>query len=244
MDLFHWVLLPDAWVSLATLTFLEIILGVDNIIVISLVAERLPEMQRERARLVGLSLALFTRILLLLFISWLTHLTAPVFSLLGRSFSARDLVLLAGGLFLLAKGTHEIHNNLEGEPPTIRSRSGALFGFVVLQIVLLDIVFSLDSVITAVGLAQHLEIMILAIILAMIVMIFAAGLISRVINRHPTIRMLALAFLILIGVVLCADGLGQHIDRAYIYFAMAFATLVEVLNLQVRKKRRTQADDR
>jgi predicted tellurium resistance membrane protein TerC len=239
MNLFYWVSQPAAWVSLATLTFLEIVLGVDNIIFISLIADRLPKEQRGKARSVGLSLALITRILLLLTISWLTRLTAPLFDVLGHPFSGRDLVLLGGGLFLLAKSTGEIHDGLEGEPNKEgRPMRSPRFGLVVFQIVLLDIVFSLDSVITAVGMAQQLEIMILAIIIAMLVMFAASGFVSVFINRHPTIRMLALAFLIMIGVVLCADGLGQHIDRGYVYFAMIFATGVELLNLRIRRRRR------
>jgi len=228
---------PNAWVSLLTLTALEIVLGLDNVIFISILATKLPLGQQAKARTIGLALALITRILLLLSINWFMHLTAPLFMFLGRSFTGKDLILLAGGLFLIAKGTREIHDKLEGAAgPEPVHRKNNLPG-VVVQIILIDIVFSLDSVITVVGMTQHLPVMIGAVTLAVIVMLFAAGGISSFVNRHPTIRMLALAFLILIGAVLVADGLGQHIDRGYVYFAMAFAAGVEMLNLRERKSR-------
>jgi len=234
MGFFSWIFEPSAWISLAILTILEIVLGIDNIIFISIVAGRLPSNQQARARTTGLALALITRILLLLSITTLMRLTWPLFTLFGHEFTCKDLILLGGGLFLIAKSTHEIHKKVEGTAEGKAGRESSNFAGVVVMIVLLDIVFSLDSVITAVGLAQHLPVMIIAIVLAMFVMLAASGTVSDFVNRYPTIRMLALAFLILIGVVLFADGLGQHIDRGYIYFAMAFATAVEMLNLRTR----------
>lgn len=234
MGFFSWIFEPSAWISLATLTILEIVLGIDNIIFISIVAGRLPSNQQARARTTGLALALITRILLLLTITTLMRLTWPFFTLFGHEFTCKDLILLGGGLFLIAKSTHEIHKRVEGSAEEKPGRESSNFAGVVVMIALLDIVFSLDSVITAVGLAQHLPVMIIAIVLAMFVMLAASGAVSDFVNRYPTIRMLALAFLILIGVVLFADGLGQHIDRGYIYFAMAFATAVEMLNLRTR----------
>jgi predicted tellurium resistance membrane protein TerC len=226
---------PNAWISLLTLTALEIVLGLDNVIFISILAGKLPAGQQAKARTIGLTLALVTRILLLLTINWLMHLTKPLFELLGRGFSGKDLILLVGGLFLIAKGTREIHERLEGSSggQKVKASNSSLFG-IVIQIILIDIVFSLDSVITVVGMAQHLPVMIGAVTIAVVVMLFAAGVISDFVNRRPTIRMLALAFLILIGAVLAADGLGQHIDRGYVYFAMAFAVAVEMLNLKDR----------
>jgi predicted tellurium resistance membrane protein TerC len=236
MGFFSWIFEPSAWVSLATLTILEIVLGIDNIIFISIVAAKLPSNQQARARTTGLALALITRILLLLSITTLMRLTWPLFTLFGHEFTCKDLILLGGGLFLIAKSTHEIHKKVEGTAEGKAGRESSNFAGVVVTIALLDIVFSLDSVITAVGLAQHLPVMIIAIVLAMFVMLAASGAVSDFVNRYPTIRMLALAFLILIGVVLFADGLGQHIDRGYIYFAMAFATAVEMLNLRTRSR--------
>ena len=234
MGFFSWIFEPSAWISLAILTILEIVLGIDNIIFISIVAGRLPSNQQARARTTGLALALITRILLLLSITTLMRLTWPLFTLFGHEFTCKDLILLGGGLFLIAKSTQEIHNKVEGAAQGKAARESSNFAGVVVMIALLDIVFSLDSVITAVGLAQHLPVMIIAIVLAMFVMLAASGTVSDFVNRYPTIQMLALAFLILIGVVLFADGLGQHIDRGYIYFAMAFATAVEMLNLRTR----------
>jgi predicted tellurium resistance membrane protein TerC len=234
MGFFSWIFEPSAWISLATLTILEIVLGIDNIIFISIVAGRLPSNQQARARTTGLALALITRVLLLLSITTLMRLTWPLFTLFGHEFTCKDLILIGGGLFLIAKSTHEIHKKVEGTAEGKVGRESSNFAGVVVMIALLDIVFSLDSVITAVGLAQHLPVMIIAIVLAMFVMLAASGTVSDFVNRYPTIRMLALAFLILIGVVLFADGLGQHIDRGYIYFAMAFATAVEMLNLRTR----------
>jgi predicted tellurium resistance membrane protein TerC len=237
MEWIGWVSDPNAWVSLAVLTFLEIVLGIDNVIFISILAGKLPYSQQAKARRLGLAFAFITRILLLLSIKWLMGLTKPLGAVFSHEFSAKDLILFAGGLFLIAKSTLEIHAKLEeaGKEPVVRTRGG-LVGTII-QISLLDIVFSLDSVITAVGMAQHLPVMIAAVTVALFVMILAAGAISQVVNRHPTIKMLALAFLIMIGVMLVADGLGQHIERGYIYFAMAFSTAVEMLNLRVRRHR-------
>ncbi|MDD4950969.1 MAG: TerC family protein [Desulfovibrionaceae bacterium] len=224
--------------ALVTLTALEVVLGVDNIVFIVVITGRLPEAVRDRARRLGIFLAMFSRIVLLFGISLVLGLGAPLFSVLGRAVSGRDLVLLAGGLFLLGKATFEIHDKLEGsgreaeKAGTAFSLAGAVF-----QITLLDIVFSLDSVITAVGMAQHLAVMVAAIVLAVAFMLVFSGTISGFVHRHPTIQMLAFAFLILVGVFLVAEGLGKHIDRGYIYFAMAFSLFVEVLNLKIRARR-------
>jgi predicted tellurium resistance membrane protein TerC len=223
-------------VALITLTVLEIVLGIDNIIFISILAGKLPAEQQGRARRVGLAGAMLTRIGLLAVLAWLIGLTAPLFHLLGRPFSGRDLILIAGGLFLLFKATREIHEGLEGDAGHAGTRVRASFASVVGQIMLLDIVFSLDSVITAVGMAQHLWVMIVAVALAVGVMMFAAAPISTFVHRHPTVKMLALSFLLMIGVALIADGLGQHIRKAYIYFAMGFSVMVEMLNLRVRAR--------
>jgi predicted tellurium resistance membrane protein TerC len=238
MEWFNWIGDPNSWVSLVTLTLLEIVLGIDNVIFISILAGKLPRAQQGKARTLGLALALITRILLLLSIKWLMELTKPIGSIFGHPFSGRDLILFAGGLFLIAKSTHEIHLKLEaaGAGPMAEARGGLLG--IVIQIALLDIVFSLDSVITAVAMAKELAVMIAAVTIAVLVMLLAAGTISRFVDRHPTIKMLALAFLILIGVVLVADGVGQHIERGYIYFAMAFSTIVEMLNIRLRSSRK------
>jgi predicted tellurium resistance membrane protein TerC len=228
---------PQVWVSLLTLTVLEIVLGVDNIIFISILAGKLPQAQQKRARTIGLLLALITRVLLLCSIFWLTKLTGTLFTLFGNDFSGKDLVLLSGGLFLLWKSVHEIHGSLEGEEHEGGVSGRATMASVVAQIIVIDIVFSLDSVITAVGLANHIGVMITAVVLAMIVMLVFAGAISDFVNSHPTIKMLALSFLLLVGVVLVADGLGHHIEKGYIYFAMAFSFAVEMLNMKIRKGR-------
>jgi predicted tellurium resistance membrane protein TerC len=227
---------PEAWLGLLTLTVLEIVLGIDNIIFISILAGKLPPALQGRARRVGLLGAMFTRIALLAALAWIIRLTAPLFAVLGRAVSGRDLILIAGGLFLLAKSTREIHEALEGEAGHGDARVSASFAGVVGQIMLLDIVFSLDSVITAVGMARHLPVMITAVVLAVGVMMFAAAPISDFVHRHPTIKMLALSFLLLIGVSLIADGLGQHIAKGYIYFAMGFSVFVEMLNLRLRAR--------
>ena len=223
-------------VALVTLTVLEIVLGIDNIIFISILAGKLPAHQQGRARSLGLLAAMVTRILLLLSLTWMIRLTAPFFSLFGHPFSGRDLILLSGGLFLIAKATSEIHGRLEGDEPHGTARVAMSFGAVIAQIMLLDIVFSLDSVITAVGMARALWVMVTAVVLAVGVMLFAADPISDFVSRHPTVRMLALSFLLLIGFSLVADGLGQHISKASIYFAMGFSVFVEALNLRVRRR--------
>jgi predicted tellurium resistance membrane protein TerC len=222
-------------VALVTLTFLEIVLGVDNVIFISILSSKLPASQQSRARRIGLLAAMGMRILLLLSIVWIIKLTAPLFVVLGRPISGRDLILMGGGLFLLAKATTEIHDRLEGEEGHSTARVRPSFAGVIAQIAMLDIVFSLDSVITAVGMAEHISIMVAAVILAVGVMMFSAGPISAFVNRHPTVKVLALSFLLLIGMSLVGDGLGMHIPKGYIYFAMGFSVLVEVINLRVRR---------
>ncbi len=229
---------PQVWASLLTLTALEIVLGIDNIIFISIMAAKLPEHQQHRARQVGLSLALITRLLLLASIAWVATLTQPLLSILGMDFSGRDLILIGGGLFLLAKGTVEIHHTVEGEGGGGAVPKVASFGGVVAQIMVLDIVFSLDSVITAVGMSNHLPVMVAAVVIAMAVMLFAAGPVGDFVNRHATVKMLALSFLLLVGVALVADGLGFHIPKGYLYFAIAFSALVEALNLMALSRRR------
>jgi predicted tellurium resistance membrane protein TerC len=232
-----WITDPQAWIGFATLTLLEIVLGVDNIVFISILTDRLPAAQQPRARLVGLSLAMLTRILLLFSLTWIIQLTAPLFVILNEEISGRDLVLILGGLFLLAKSTHEIHGNLEGEEGERTIRVTPSFTAVLIQIMLLDIVFSLDSVITAVGMVDELAVMVFAVITAVAFMMLFAGSISRFVSRHPTVKMLALSFLLLIGVALIAEGLDQHIPKGYIYFAMAFSLGVELLNQRVRRSR-------
>lgn len=227
---------PQVWLAFATLTALEIVLGIDNIIFISILVGRLPKQQQARGRTIGLALAMLTRILLLLSITWVMGLSAELFSLLGRGISGRDLILIGGGLFLLAKSTLEIHGSLEGEEHERSGGAGASFVGVITQIAIIDIVFSLDSVITAVGLADHVEVMIAAVVIAVLVMMVLAGPISDFVDRHPTIKMLALSFLILIGTALVGEGLGFHIPKGYIYFAMAFSVGVEMLNIQARKR--------
>jgi len=230
----EWITSPEAWVALTTLTFLEIVLGVDNIIFISILVGRLPEAQRQRARVLGLAFAMGTRILLLLVLTWIMRLQAGLFSVLDVEISGRDLILIGGGLFLLAKATLEIHDSLEGEEAEGHAVKHAGFTSVIVQIGLIDIVFSLDSVITAVGMADDLAVMIIAIVIAVGVMMFAAGAIGRFVDTHPTIKMLALSFLVLIGVALIAEGIDVHIPKGYIYFAMAFSVVVEMLNLKIR----------
>jgi predicted tellurium resistance membrane protein TerC len=232
MDAF---LTSSGLVALITLTFLEIVLGVDNVIFISILSSKLPGSQQARARRLGLLAAMGTRILLLLSVVWIVRLTAPLFYILGRSISGRDLILIGGGLFLLAKATIEIHERLEGEEGHSSARVRPSFAAVITQIVLLDIVFSLDSVITAVGMVDEITIMITAVILAVAVMMFSAGPISSFVNRHPTVKVLALSFLLLIGVSLIGEGLSVHIPKGYIYFAMAFCAFVEMINLRVRR---------
>jgi predicted tellurium resistance membrane protein TerC len=237
-----WLTNPDIWIGLLTLTALEIVLGIDNIIFISILAGKLPTEQQKQARQVGLGLALITRILLLLSLSWLVGLTAPLFSLPlpfldehVREISGRDLVLLVGGLFLLAKSTYEIHERLEGHEGEGNARQTTSFAAVIVQILLLDVVFSLDSVITAVGMVDEIGVMITAVIIAVLIMLVSAGPISNFVNNHPTVKMLALSFLLLIGMSLVAEGLDQHIPKGYIYFAMGFSVLVELLNLRSKR---------
>ena len=231
-----WITNPESWIALLTLTALEIVLGIDNIVFISILAGKLPEAQRNKARQVGLALAMITRVLLLLSLSWLIGLTAPLFTVLKQEISGRDLILLAGGLFLLAKSTHEMHDKLEGEESADGTRKAAAsFASVIIQILLLDIVFSLDSVITAVGMADELGVMITAVIIAVGVMLIFAGRISDFVDKHPTVKILALSFLLLIGVSLLGEGLEFHIPKGYIYFAMAFSLGVELLNMRLRR---------
>lgn len=228
---------PNMWVALLTLTVLEIVLGIDNIVFISILSGKLPKEKQKKARQTGLALALITRVLLLLSLSWVMSLTAPLFTVLQQEISGRDLILLIGGLFLIYKATAEIHEKLEGENHDTEIKGKATFSSVIIQILILDVVFSLDSVITAVGMASHIEVMIAAVVIAVIIMLFAAESISKFVNQHPTVKMLALAFLVLIGVSLLAEGLDQHIPKGYIYFAMAFSVLVEMLNLRLKKKK-------
>jgi predicted tellurium resistance membrane protein TerC len=234
---------PETWVALLTLTVLEIVLGIDNVIFISILVQRLPLADRDRARIIGLGLAMGMRILLLLTISWIAGLTQAVFTIAGHPFSWRDLILIGGGLFLLWKATTEIHEALEGEPEHASDpgAGSASFGGVLVQIVLLDIVFSLDSVLTAVGLVDEVAIMIAAVVIAVGVMLVASGPLAKFVHAHPTVKMLALAFLMLIGVTLVADGLGFHIPKDYIYAAMGFSVLVEGLNLRAARRRRSHA---
>ena len=222
-------------VAFVTLCVLEIVLGIDNVIFISILAGKLPPEQQPRARFIGLSLAMITRVLLLMSIAWMARLTSPLFSIFQNEVSGRDLILIIGGIFLVWKSTHEIHQKLEGEEGPGTTRAVVSFNAVITQIILLDIVFSLDSVITAVGMVNNIPIMIGAVIVAVIFMMAFAGPISGFVDRHPTIKMLALSFLLLIGVTLIADGFGQHIAKGYIYFAMGFSVFVEVLNIRVRK---------
>lgn len=234
----EWLTDPHAWIGLLTLTVLELVLGIDNIVFISILSGKLPAHQQKKARFIGLSLAMLMRILLLLCITWVMGLTRPLFAIAGFEFTGRAIILVAGGLFLLVKSTHEIHDDIEGEDEHRQARAmGSLFA-VLIQISLLDIVFSLDSVITAVGMVDEIAIMIIAVILAVIVMMVFAGPVSGFVGRHPTVKMLALSFLLLIGVNLIAEGVGFHIPRGYTYFAMAFSLFVEMLNLKIRSRKR------
>ncbi|HET6465412.1 MAG TPA: TerC family protein [Nitrospiria bacterium] len=232
-----WMADPEIWIGLATLTALEIVLGIDNIVFLSILVGKLPERRQKEARIVGLGLAMLMRILLLFSLVWLMRLTAPLFSVLNQEISGRDLILMAGGLFLLWKSTMEIHENLEGQRGVASVKVKAAFASVIIQIILIDLVFSFDSVITAIGMSGRLGVMVAAIVLAVFFMMMLSDPISRFVNRHPTVRMLALSFLILIGVALIGDGLEMHIPKGYIYFAMAFSVIVEMLNLRVRQRR-------
>jgi predicted tellurium resistance membrane protein TerC len=231
----NWIADPEAWIALITLTSLEIVLGIDNIIFISILAGRLPSEQQNRARVLGLAVAMLSRIALLMSIRWVMRLTTPLLNIWDRGISGRDIILIAGGLFLLGKATSEIHARLEGEDEHAKGGRGSVtFASVITQIMLLDIVFSLDSVITAVGMVDQISIMVIAVIVAVGFMMFFSGAVSDFVHRHPTVKMLALAFLLMIGVTLIAEGFDQHIPKGYIYFAMAFSVFVEMLNLRVR----------
>ena len=227
---------PELWIAFATLLLLEVVLGIDNVVFISILAGRLPAHQQARARTIGLSLALVTRLILLASLSWVIGLTAPLFTVLGQEISGRDLILLLGGLFLLGKATYEIHEHLEGEEHA-KSGKAVSFGAVIAQILVLDVVFSLDSVITAVGMVDELFVMVAAVVVAMVIMLVSAGAISAFVNKHPTVKMLALSFLVLIGASLIAEGLDQHIPKGYVYGPIAFSVLVEFLNLRARRNR-------
>jgi predicted tellurium resistance membrane protein TerC len=232
----EWLSEPQTWISLLTLTVLEIVLGIDNIVFITILADKLPMEQRQRARQVGLLLAMISRIILLISIAMLIGLTTPLFTIFHLGISGRDLILIIGGIFLLGKSTIEIHNKLEGEEGHASAKVKARFINVVIQVMLLDVVFSLDSVITAVGMADHVTIMITAVIIAVLIMMLSVNVISEFISDHPTIKILALSFLLLIGFSLVAEGLHQEIPKGYIYFAMGFSVFVEILNLQMRQK--------
>ncbi|MGB4333793.1 MAG: TerC family protein [Chromatiaceae bacterium] len=237
--MFDWIFLPEAWLALATLTALEIVLGIDNIIFLTILVGRLPEHQRQRGRVIGLALAMGTRIALLLSLAWMMKLVTPWFIILGQEISGRDLILILGGLFLLFKSTMEIHEAVEGPEagePALAGKAGAGFLSIVVQIAIIDIVFSLDSVITAVGMVSQIPVMVIAIILAVGVMMFAAKPIGDFVDTHPTIKMLALSFLVLIGFALVGEGLDLHIPKGYIYFAMAFSLGVEMVNMRMRAK--------
>ena len=240
----EWITMPEAWIALATLTALEIVLGIDNIIFLSILVDRLPEKQRPKARLIGLSLAMVMRLGLLASLAWLTKLTADLFMVLGQGISGRDLVLILGGLFLLVKSVLEIHHSIEDAGEThelAKPKVGGSFMGILIQIAILDMVFSLDSVITAVGMADHIEVMVIAVVIAVGFMMVFANAIGRFITEHPTLKMLALSFLVLVGTALIAAGLEFHIPKGYIYFAMAFSFGVEMLNLRLRAKRKAAA---
>jgi predicted tellurium resistance membrane protein TerC len=234
----EWLADPQIWIAFVTLVTLELVLGIDNIVFISILAGKLPGDQPKTARLVGLSLAMLMRIALLFSLSWIIGLTAPLVEIFEVALSGRDLILIAGGLFLLAKSTHEIHQKLEGDEGEASARVRASFAGVIIQIILLDIVFSLDSVLTAIGMVSQIEIMIAAVVVSVIFMMLFSGVISDFVQRHPTVKMLALSFLLLIGVTLIVDGFHQHIPRGYIYFSMGFSVFVEMLNLRLRRRRR------
>ncbi len=237
MELLALLTDPNAWIAFLTLTALELVLGIDNVIFISILVDRLPATSRERARRIGLFLAMFMRIALLLLLSWIVGLTAPLFAVLGKEISGRDLILIVGGLFLLWKSTHEIHQLLEGEEGSASSAVQATFTAIILQIIIIDLVFSLDSIITAVGMVDNVAVMIAAVVVSVGLMMLFASHIGRFVSNHPTIKMLALAFLLVVGMALVAEGLGQKVPKGYIYFAMAFSVAVEMLNIRMRKKR-------
>ncbi|MFQ5935644.1 MAG: TerC family protein [Acidiferrobacterales bacterium] len=232
-----WIIDPEIWAAFLALTALEVVLGIDNIIFISILAGKLPPQQRARARILGLGFAMFTRIALLFSLTWMMRLTTPLFFVFDQAISGRDLILITGGLFLIAKSTLEIHDGLEGEQGRSSARAAATFAGVIVQIAILDIVFSLDSVITAIGMVNKLAVMVAAIVIATLVMMLFAGPVSNFVDRHPTVKMLALSFLVLVGVVLVGDGFDVHVPKGYIYFAMAFSVAVEMLNLRIRRTR-------
>jgi len=232
----EWIADPQIWIAFLTLAVLELVLGIDNVIFISILSGKLPEKDQKRARLIGLSLALIMRVILLFSLTWVMGLVEPLFTVMGHTVSGRDLILLVGGMFLIFKSTHEIHGSLEGSDGDSSRKTYAGFTGVIIQIMLLDIVFSLDSVITAIGMVSNVWIMIAAVVVSIIAMMLFAGSIGAFVQRHPTVKMLALAFLLLIGVTLIAEGMRQHISKGYIYFAMAFSVFVEVLNIRLRKK--------
>lgn len=232
----NWIMNPEVWIALITLTALEIVLGIDNVIFISILAGKLPSHQQRKARIIGLGLAMLMRIALLFSLAWLIRLTSPWLTVFGWEISGRDLILILGGLFLLGKSTLEIHEKLEGEEGRSSVKVRATFAGVIVQILLLDIIFSLDSIITALGMTNRLGVMTAAVVLAVIFMMAFSGSVSAFVDRHPTVKMLALSFLLLIGVALIGDGLGMHIPKGYIYFAMAFSVFVEMLNLKVRRR--------
>jgi predicted tellurium resistance membrane protein TerC len=236
MDLLPLLADPQVWIAFLTLTALELVLGIDNVIFISILVDRLPPASREKARRIGLFLAMFMRIGLLLLLSWMVGLTAPLFSVVGKAISGRDLILIVGGLFLLWKSTHEIHQLLEGVEGESSSAVRATFGAVILQIIIIDIVFSLDSIITAVGMVDNVPVMIAAVVVSVGLMMLFAAAIGRFVSAHPTIKMLALSFLLVVGMALVAEGLGQRVPKGYIYFAMAFSVAVEMLNIRMRRK--------
>ncbi|GIJ23932.1 TerC family protein [Micromonospora lutea] len=233
---------PEVWIAFATLLLLEIVLGIDNVVFISILSGRLPEHQQARARTIGISLALITRLLLLASLSWIIGLTAPLFTMFGQEISGRDLILLLGGIFLVAKATYEIDEHLEGPDHSRKSAKTVSFGAVIAQILVLDVVFSLDSVITAVGMVDELAIMIAAVVIAMIIMLVSAGAVSRFVNQHPTVKMLALSFLLLIGASLIAESFDQHIPKGYVYGPIAFSIFVEFLNLRVRARQQQKRE--
>jgi predicted tellurium resistance membrane protein TerC len=235
----NWLTDPQIWIAFFTLFALELVLGIDNIIFISILSGKLPAAQQGQARLLGLGLAMLSRLALLFSLSWLIRLTAPIFTVFSHAMSGRDLILIVGGLFLLGKSTHEIHQRLEGEEGAASTRVQPSFAGVLIQILLLDVVFSLDSVITAIGMVDQVAIMVAAVIFAVLFMMLFSSPISGFVERHPTVKMLALSFLLLIGVTLIAEGFGQHISKGYIYFAMAFAVMVEMLNIRLRKSRQS-----
>jgi predicted tellurium resistance membrane protein TerC len=242
---FSWINQPDAWIALLTLSIMEIVLGIDNIVFISILVDKLPPSQQSKGRILGLALAMLTRIALLFSITWVMSLKESLFTLLEHPITGKDIILILGGLFLIYKSTHEIHEKLEGDPEGDVEKSapkGAKFGAVLIQIALLDIVFSLDSVITAVGMVQQITVMVVAVVMAVIVMMICSGSISAFINKHPTVKMLALSFLLLIGTALIAEGFHVAIPKGYIYFAMGFSILVEMLNIKAKKSHAKQLD--